>query len=266
MTDAMRPLTLGELLDRTFSFYRRHFVLFVGVTSVANVLTLVFGLGRSLGGADAGFGWFTLVWSIAAAFISLVTAVFAHAATVVAVSEIQLGRQPSILAAFGRIRPRLGELVLLSLNVGIRVFIGLILLIIPGIVLALKYALATPVAVLEDRTVSESLPRSADLTAGHRGRIFLVYLLFFVLTMCVTMVWTVPVQLLLGPVTGGRASILAQIVAQLSGFVTNVVISPVVTIALTLVYYDERVRKEAFDLEHMMRQLDALRPGRPATA
>jgi hypothetical protein len=28
------------------------------------------------------------------------------------------------------------------------------------------------------------------------------------------------------------------------------------TIALTLVYYDERVRKAAFDLEHMIRQLD----------
>jgi hypothetical protein len=30
------------------------------------------------------------------------------------------------------------------------------------------------------------------------------------------------------------------------------------TVALTLVYYDERVRKEAFDLEHMMRQLDTV--------
>jgi hypothetical protein len=28
------------------------------------------------------------------------------------------------------------------------------------------------------------------------------------------------------------------------------------TIALSLVYYDERVRKEAFDLEHMMQQMD----------
>ena len=27
----LRPLSIGELLDRTFSLYRRHFILFVGI-------------------------------------------------------------------------------------------------------------------------------------------------------------------------------------------------------------------------------------------
>ena len=27
----LRPLSLGEILDRTFSFYRQHFALFVGI-------------------------------------------------------------------------------------------------------------------------------------------------------------------------------------------------------------------------------------------
>jgi hypothetical protein len=37
------------------------------------------------------------------------------------------------------------------------------------------------------------------------------------------------------------------------------------TIGLSLVYYDERVRKEAFDLQHMMASLDAA-PGAPASS
>ena len=40
------------------------------------------------------------------------------------------------------------------------------------------------------------------------------------------------------------------------GFVTQSILGPIMTIAITLVYYDERVRKEAFDLEHMMQALD----------
>jgi hypothetical protein len=33
IVDVLRPLTLGELLDRTFLLYRKHFVLFVGLVA-----------------------------------------------------------------------------------------------------------------------------------------------------------------------------------------------------------------------------------------
>ena len=49
-------------------------------------------------------------------------------------------------------------------------------------------------------------------------------------------------------------------------FVAQSLLGPIMTIALTLVYYDERVRKEAFDLEHMMRQLDTTVLRTPRTA
>ena len=35
MTTALRPLTLGELLDRTFQLYRNNFLLFVGIAATA---------------------------------------------------------------------------------------------------------------------------------------------------------------------------------------------------------------------------------------
>jgi hypothetical protein len=37
-----------------------------------------------------------------------------------------------------------------------------------------------------------------------------------------------------------------------------------VTIALSLVYYDERVRKEAFDLHHMLEEMDRSATPSPA--
>ena len=52
---------------------------------------------------------------------------------------------------------------------------------------------------------------------------------------------------------------------QTGNFATQCLVGPLLTIALSLVYYDERVRKEAFDLQHMLEELD--RTGRsPATA
>ncbi|HKE30376.1 MAG TPA: hypothetical protein VKD65_01535, partial [Candidatus Angelobacter sp.] len=35
MTTALRPLTTGELLDRTFVLYRNNFMLFAGIATVA---------------------------------------------------------------------------------------------------------------------------------------------------------------------------------------------------------------------------------------
>src|ERR1700693_2725426 len=37
----LRPLSLGELLDRTFFLYRRHFLLFLGIAAVPYLLVLI---------------------------------------------------------------------------------------------------------------------------------------------------------------------------------------------------------------------------------
>ena len=40
-------------------------------------------------------------------------------------------------------------------------------------------------------------------------------------------------------------------------FISQCLVGPLATIAFSLVYYDERVRKEAFDLQLMMTTIDA---------
>ena len=46
------------------------------------------------------------------------------------------------------------------------------MLIIPGIILYLAFALVYPAAVLEDGSATDALKRSYNLTKGHRGNIF----------------------------------------------------------------------------------------------
>jgi hypothetical protein len=74
-----------------------------------------------------------------------------------------------------------------------------------------------------------------------------------------TMLWQVPASFVVGfrmSQTGTPPTWTAQTVILFGGFITQAVLSPIMTIGLTLVYYDERVRKEAFDLEHMMHEID----------
>jgi uncharacterized membrane protein len=264
VSQTLRPLTVGELLDRTFSCYRRHFVLFFGIAVLPHLLIFGFQIAGMLAVRAAGV-FLTLIWSLAFLFLYLTTVALSQGATMVAVSDIQLGRGTSIAQAFGRIRPRLGEILIVMLNVGVRVIIGLIMLVVPGVIAVLKYALAVPVAVLEETTVSGALERSATLTKGHRGRIFLIYFLLMLFMWIVAMVWQFPAMVIIATLTGNVRSdqwpMWGYIFFQFGSVITQAVVAPIMTIAISLVYYDERVRKEAFDLTQMMQQLD-----RPATA
>ena len=52
----------------------------------------------------------------------------------------------------------------------------------------------------------------------------------------------------------------SQIALIVGSFISQSLVSPLMTIGFSLMYYDERVRKEAFDLQHMMSILDSAQP------
>ena len=52
MTEPLRPMSTGQLLDHTFALYRKNFLLFVGIATVGPAANLIFQLltvGRNVG-------------------------------------------------------------------------------------------------------------------------------------------------------------------------------------------------------------------------
>jgi hypothetical protein len=233
------------------------------------LITLVYQLARVVGPLAGGGPFLTFLLGLGSILVYVIVTALVHGATVIAVSQLQLDQDINIAEAFRTIRPSVGRLFLVGLNAGIRIVLGFVLLIVPGVILALSYSVAVPVAVLEDRGPSDALTRSADLTKGNRGRIFVIYLLIFVLTVAFSAIWPVLAGATAAiwsiPTQSGPRQMAAwfQVVTLFGGFLTQAFISPLSTIALTLVYYDVRVRKEGFDLQHMMEQLDAAAPETP---
>jgi hypothetical protein len=149
----LRPLSLGELLDRAFTLYRRHFRLFVGVMALPSIFTLMFALGSELLQAMARnqaesfpqrdpttiIGLFIaggIVFTVV--FVAyLIAHMVALGATTVAVSEIYTGRDATIRGAYARIRGQVGRLVLLFLLIAVRV---VALLVAAGIVMSVVTA------------------------------------------------------------------------------------------------------------------------------
>lgn len=283
----LRPLTTGEILDRTFLLYRSNFWLYVGLASVAAGASTLASIGRlaffrlnqpvhpSSPQAMIASGALALVGVLLYFAVYSVT----HAATVSAVSSIYLGEETSMGEAFGAVRGHWVRYCLISLwqswSAG-WIFLLLIapVVLIPllrltnlsglmalmvgfalgslvyGMIAYIRNSLAIPAAVMENLGVRAAMRRSKVLVAGRKGRIFLLGLLMIALYM-VAGALQMPFALL---ILHSRSAehVLVQIISLLVAFLCNSLIGPVAAIALCLFYIDERVRKEAFDIEFLM--------------
>jgi hypothetical protein len=214
-----------------------------------------------------------------------------HGATVKAVAAVHLGRPMSISGAYGALRGRFGRIlgvfllvalisgvaagviILVAVLIGtvavvggakagtagtvIGVIVGVGAAVVGGIVaiaIYVRYSLAVQACVVEDLGVTDSLRRSAVLSKGSRSRILTIYFVFGVLSYIVAIG--------LGGLAVAAASlmhnpILSLILVYISTFIAGSLTGPLATIGISLLYYDERVRKEAFDLQLMMLSLDA---------
>ena len=299
----LRPLSLGELLDRTFAIYRSRFWLFAGISMVAasvNVVGQALSLAaarrmaahmvvnpaptpaaaimnmRAVGSAQLGTYLVMLVFLL----VSAVT----QAGTALALTEVYLDRATSVKHALAAVVPHwyrwIGIAIwqgcsmawvpaaamipaLLMIGFGARsgttaltVLGGLLAFAaffggIPvGVILYLRNALAVPAAVTEGLTIRPAMRRSKVLTGGTKGRIFVVLLIAVCLLEVVAVLQT-PVAMLM-MVAPNQEHYLARGIALLIAFVGHSVVAPVALIGLTLVYFDQRVRKEALDLELLL--------------
>jgi hypothetical protein len=79
---------------------------------------------------------------------------------------------PSIAEVLQRSAHRCGKLILVSLLVGLGIGVGFLLLIVPGLILAARWALAVPVAMLEDGSATDALRRSREIVQGNKRNVF----------------------------------------------------------------------------------------------
>ncbi|HVP52730.1 MAG TPA: hypothetical protein VMT05_11500 [Terriglobales bacterium] len=298
MRTPLRPMSTGEILDRTFNLYRNNFVLFAGIAVVPPALMLVVQLLQagmiatpghprtaSAGLAVAG-GLGMLVGSIA----YMIGLAVAHAATVFAVSAVHLDRPTSIGESYGKVKGRYGRVVWVIFQVGLRsfalpalliilaavaiplmvragggkavaglvgilIFLAAVAAVIVGIVLYLRYSLSVAACVLEDVKASQAIKRSVFLSKGSRGQIFVIYFLMTLISVIVAWLFTIPATILAAAVAKGSPAV-ALFFTALASFLAGTLAGPIATIALSLVYFDQRVRKEAFDLQLMMAAVD----------
>jgi hypothetical protein len=136
--------------------------------------------------------------------------------------------------------------VLLSVLVSLAALVG-------GVIAYARLSIATPALVLEGLSPAAAIRRSWDLTSEQVGRAFGVILSLAIVEALIGIVLGTLVGVLSVPF--GISSPLGLAVRDLGQLVVSLLEAPILATGLTLFYFDLRVRKEAFDLELLARQV-----------
>ena len=286
----LRPLGVGDVLDRTFTVYRSKPLVFIGLSAIWYLLlVLVFVVlavaifagalaafarqattpsPEQIAGAAVGIIGFVLV-----AIVVAIIAISAQSASLVyAASRRYLAKDVAIgesfragLSASGRLFIA-GVLVFLAIvgvwavllivaaitNQGLAFFLAILAAIVATAYLGCSWLVAPIIVVVEKMGPVAALGRAWGLSGGNRWRIFFIQVLLLILNLVLSV--------LIGALFGGLVAAGAQggtpgqlgvtsIVQSVVNFASTIIWAPVEWIAFTVLYYDLRVRKEAFDLQ-----------------
>ncbi len=250
----LRPLSLGEILDRTFFLYRRHFLVFMGICGIPELIVLAFTLARlfTVNSASGSIS-FSVILTLLLLAANVLAYLLSQGGTILAVSDFYLGRPASIGGALRRVASELAPLLGVIVLNGLAIMGGLILLVIPGIYVACRLLICVAVALIENKGPRDSLSRSWELTRDNAGGAFVILLLWVVIAYAALGLFALPfsIPLALSIRNPGMLQFWTALV-QVGSTIATVLTRPVLLIATSIFYYDLRVRKEAFDIQFMM--------------
>jgi hypothetical protein len=243
------PFSISRVISRAFDVVGRNLVTFfllalivqipLSIINYYNVVTTPAGLSQQelLARTFAP-------QMLAAALIYVVLAVVLQAA-ILRGAITSLGGKPASLAeclstGLRVFFPMIGITILTVLGV----VLGFILLIVPGIMLALRWSVGIPVRIMEGPGVLKAMGRSAELTRGHRWAIFGVLIVFGLIS--------IGLSIVLGLVTAtagatGSGQMVAVVMSAITGMISLVLTSA----ASASIYSELRTIKDGVGAEHL---------------
>ena len=275
----LRPLSIGELLDRTFRIFRKHFLTFVLIAIIMQLPVSILQVGSALMVNNFALGTMagnpfdnpeiilpTMLVSLGIGFASFIITQVGTAALTQAVSDSYLGRTVSFDSAFSRMGNTWFKLILATIVGGffmfgllipimlgsfipcLGFFIALIGMFFLGAVASILFSLLPPVVVLERASVIDAVKRAWTLSRLRFWWVLGYLVLLTVLTFVIIFGPAAAIGVVLGLVLGEMSILVQSIVQQSATLVLTAVFLPIRIAAITLMYFDLRIRFEGFDL------------------
>lgn len=251
----LRPMSVRDLFDEAFDLYKRNFALIFGLSLVMLPVQLFISLAyqsQSHGVRTAA----RVIMNTGLATNAFLLTPLWYYVTTWAVSRCYLNKAPTIMESIKSIVTRLWPCLLIFWLLYLMMFLGLMLCIIPGILLAFGFVFLSEVLALEKLSYMDAVRRSSTILLSDLWRVLGVLILEFTFMFLISAVLRLPFTHTLHFLfkqPHRRIGLAEAITSELAG----VFISPIWTITNVLLYYDIRVRKEHFDLRMLAKSMES---------
>ena len=283
-TPSLQPMGVGEILDTTFSFYRNHFLLFLGIAAVHFFGGLV---KYSLEGFFSNAGLPRIIPNL----VNIPFALVSTGAVIVATATIYLHGNITSTAALQQTLRRFWSLLvchLIWVLVATMPFTSLFFLVptmsigtslvsilfIPlclapfSIYFAVRWGFIAETLLLEKTNVQNAFKRSSELVRGRWWRVCGILVLILLLSAAIHYILEISLGIIfvLAKAAGGTdlktviqwavmeteldsGSLLFYAIMTSTDLILKTFIFPIWVIGIVLLYFDQRIRKEGFDIE-----------------
>ncbi|HKO98982.1 MAG TPA: serine/threonine-protein kinase [Pyrinomonadaceae bacterium] len=245
---------IGSLYRRAVALYSEYFPKFLKLSLIAHIPVIIstfllIGLELLGDNLPKGMSATKVAYIVAIALVGLlqiashfVAAAAMSGMTAVIVTQVTAAplRPVELRTAFAVLRRRWKPFLNTAVRVTLRIVIGFILLIIPGLVMTIRYALYAPVVLIEGLEKKAALARARQLASRSWRTVIIVTVLQLVIPMTVSMLLgrlTIKAGGTPTPSTGVRMS--SSIYQQLTGLL-NIFIVPLMSIVPALLYLKMR--------------------------
>ncbi len=246
---------IGSLYRRAFSLYSEYFPKFVKLSLIAHIpvfITTLMLIAFELAENTQPKGWGLLkilfICGIALSGLLQVVAYFLAAATIsgmtaLIVTQLTLAplRPVELRLAFALLKRRWRPFLRTSIRVTLRIVLGYVLLVIPGIVMSIRYALYAPVVLMEGLEKKAAMRRARELASRSWRTIIIVVVLQFLIPIAFSALigrFTVVQKTETGLHVSNRSTS-SQIYQQLTALI-NIFIVPLLSIVPALLYLKMR--------------------------
>ncbi|MDT5270232.1 MAG: hypothetical protein QOH49_2418 [Acidobacteriota bacterium] len=187
----------GDVISPMLAIYRKHFTLvgiLVLVTMVPEAL-LQYGIIDATGkgpvsvvGNDSRTMAFEVAGRVLLWLLTIASASLLSGSLVYAVVDLQRAGRAAAGESLSRGLKALPKVLLVTLLYSAVVVAGYVMLIVPGVIFSLMFAVCIPAAVVEGLGPIAALKRSHELTKGYKGMIFITNFLWGLLILALNWV------------------------------------------------------------------------------
>jgi len=248
---------LGDVFSKAFRVFGRHIVAFFLLAVLANLPAYLVRLAIVQLAAPrlvAPFSAMGLLATYSSAPVTMICWAIANGAMTYGVVQVLRGRTMSMTQAGAIAVRRFLPLIGIAILVALLFWLGLALLIVPGLIVYCLYYVAAPICVAEQAGVGTSLSRSRYLTKGHRLQIFGAVALIFVLWLIVNLAITSATAIAVSALGTPAATVLRAV--QIVSFVAQAFFGAFNAVLVGVFYYQLRVAKDGVDIDKIASVFD----------